>query len=189
MKIILTFVAFIIAFLLHKYLLYPIENYIFSAEDEIVEHASLLYLPHAIRIIAYYVIGPIALLPIFLSQCFTNLLFNNAGLTETVNLSFLSTFAIFAGFYLYGLIKQGNLFNINATVDWKKIIIVGFLVSIFNSSLSSFYINYFEHSASEFQLYLNFRYLTGDILGLVLGMFIFIMALHFFKYWVRNVRS
>jgi hypothetical protein len=189
MKIILTFVAFIIAFLLHKYLLYPIENYIFSAEDEIVEHASLLYLPHAIRIIAYYVIGPIALLPIFLSQCFTNLLFNNAGLTETVNLSFLSTFAIFAGFYLYGLIKQGNLFNINATVDWKKIIIVGFLVSIFNSTLSSLYIHYFEHSAGKFHVYLNFKYLTGDMIGLVLGMFVFIMVLHIFKYWVRNVRN
>ena len=188
MKIILTFVAFIIAFLLHKYLLYPIEIYIFTAENEIVEHASLLYLPHAIRIIAYYVIGSIALLPIFLSQCFTNLLFNDAGLTETINLSFISTFAIFAGFYLYGLIKQGNLFNINATLDWKKIIIVGFLVSIFNSTLSSFYINYFEHSASEFNVYLNFKYLTGDMMGLVLGMFMFIMFLHFFKYWVRNAR-
>ena len=189
MKIILTFVAFIIAFLLHKYLLYPIENYIFFVEEEIVEHVSWLYLPHAIRIIAYYVIGPIALLPIFLSQCFTNLLFNDAGLTETINLSFISTFAIFAGFYLYGLIKQGNLFNINATVDWKKIIIVGFLVSIFNSTFSSFYINYFEYSASEFHVYLNFKYLTGDMIGLVLGMFVFIMVLHIFKYWVRNVRN
>ena len=189
MKIILTFVAFIIAFLLHKYLLYPIENYIFFAEGEIVEHASLLYLPHAIRIIAYYVIGPIALLPIFLSQCFTNLLFNDAGLTETINLSFISTFAIFAGFYLYGLIKQGNLFNINATVDWKKIIIVGFLVSIFNSSLSSLYINYFEHSLSDFHVYLNLKYLTGDILGLVLGMLMFMVMLHCFKHWIRNVRN
>ena len=189
MKIILTFVAFILAFLFHKYLLYPIEKNIFSAEDEIVEHASILYLPHAIRIIAYYVLGPIALLPIFLSQCFTNLLFNDAGLTETINLSFISTFAIFAGFYLYGLIKQGNLFNINDAVDWKKIIIVGFLVSIFNSTLSSLYINYFEHSADKFHVYLNFRYLTGDTLGLVLGMFVFIMVLHIFKYWLRNVRN
>ena len=141
MKFFLTFIAFTIAFLLHKYLLYPIESSIFS--EEIVGHASLLYLPHAIRIVAYYVIGPIALLPIFLSQCFTNLLFNEASLTETVNLSFISTSAIFLGFCLYGFIKKGNLFNINASVDWKKIIIVGFLVSIFNSTLSSIYINYF----------------------------------------------
>jgi len=189
MKIFLTFIAFVIAFLLHKHLLYPIESYIFSAEDDLIEHASLLYLPHAIRIVAFYIIGPIALLPIFLSQCFTNLIFNDAGLTQTVNLSFLSTFAIFLGFYLYEFIKKGNLFNINATVDWKKIIIVGFLVSIFNSTLSSFYINYFEHNAIKFHLYLNFKYLTGDMIGLVLGMFMFIVLLNFFKYWLRNVRN
>jgi hypothetical protein len=187
MKIFVTFFVFILAFLLHKYLLSPIESFIFS--EEITEHASLIYLPHAIRIIAYYVIGPIALLPIFLSQCFTNLLFNEASLTETVNLSFISTSAIFLGFYLYGLIKKNNLFNIYVNVDWKKIIIVGFLVSIFNSTLSSFYINHFEHSASEFHVYLNFKYLTGDMIGLVLGMFMFILSLHFFKYWIRNVRS
>lgn len=187
MKIFVTFFVFILAFLFHKYLLSPIESFIFS--EEIIEHASLIYLPHAIRIIAYYVIGPIALLPIFLSQCFTNLLFNEASLTETVNLSFISTSAIFLGFCLYGFIKKGNLFNINASVDWKKIIIVGFLVSIFNSTLSSIYINYFEHSSSEFQMYLNFKYLTGDILGLVLGMFMFIVFLQFFKYWIRNVRN
>ena len=105
MKIFLTFIAFVIAFLLHKHLLYPIESYIFSAEDDLIEYASLLYLPHAIRIIAFYIIGPIALLPIFLSQCFTNLIFNDAGLTQTVNLSLLSTFAIFLGFYLYEFIK------------------------------------------------------------------------------------
>ena len=189
MKIILIFVAFIIAFIFHKYLLSPIEIFIFSEETTDHAHASLIYLPHAVRIIAYYVFGPIALLPIFLSQCFTNLLFNDAGLTKTINLSFISTFAIFAGFYLYGLIKQGNLFNINATVDWKKIIIVGFLVSIFNSTLSSLYINYFEHSLSDFHVYLNLKYLTGDILGLVLGMLIFMVMLHCFKHWIRNVRN
>ena len=189
MKFFLTFIAFTIAFLLHKYLLSPIEIYIFSTGNEIVEHASLLYLPHAIRIIAYYIIGPIALLPIFLSQCFTNIFFNDAGLTQSVNLSFISTFAIFAGFYLYGLIKQSNLFNINTTVDWKKIIIVGFLVSIFNSTLSSLYINYFEHSVGKFHVYLNFKYLTGDMIGLVLGMFMFIILLSLFKYCSRNVRN
>ena len=189
MKIFLTFIAFFIAFLLHKHLLYPIESYIFSAGNDTIQHASLLYLPHAIRIVAFYIIGPIALLPIFLSQCFTNLIFNDAGLTQTVYLSLLSTFAIFLGFYLYEFIKKGNLFNINATVDWKKIIIVGFLVSIFNSTLSSFYINYFEHNVIEFHVYLIFKYLTGDMLGLVLGMFMFIILLSLFKYCSRNVRN
>ena len=96
MSFLITFVLFIVTFLLHKYIILPLEIFIFSQET--IEYASLLYLPHAVRIIAYYVLGPIVLIPIFLSQCFTYLVFNNAELTNTVYLSCLSTLSIFLGF-------------------------------------------------------------------------------------------
>ena len=139
MSFLITFVLFIVTFLLHKYLILPLEIFIFSQET--IEYASLLYLPHAVRIIAYYVLGPIVLIPIFLSQCFTYLVFNNAELMNTIYLSGLSTLSIFLGFKLYELVRKRNIFNIDKTVDWKKIIIVGFLVSIFNSTLSSIFIS------------------------------------------------
>ena len=185
MSIVIPFVLFIFTFLLHKYLIIPLEIFIFS--EEAVEYASLLYLPHAVRIIAYYVLGPIALIPIFLSQCFTYIVFNNAELMDTVYLSCLSTLAIFLGFKLYELVKYKNLFNINKAVDWKKIIIVGFLVSIFNSTLSSLYIsldksyNYYEN--------INFTFLIGDVLGLVFGMFLFIFILIVYRSWGKDVGS
>ena len=178
MNFLITFVLFIVTFLLHKYIILPLEIFIFS--QEIIEYASLLYLPHAVRIIAYYVLGPIALIPIFLSQCVTYLVFNNAELMNTVYLSGLSTLSIFFGFRLYELVRKRNIFNIDKTLDWKKIIIVGFLVSIFNSTLSSLFLslntgyNYFYES-------LNFTYLMGDVLGLVFGMFLFIFCLLFYK--------
>ena len=185
MNFLITFVLFIVTFLLHKYIILPLEIFIFSQET--IEYASLLYLPHAVRIIAYYVLGPIVLIPIFLSQCFTYLVFNDAELTNTVYLSCLSTLSIFLGFRLYELAKKRNIFNIDKTVDWKKIIIVGFLVSIFNSTLSSIFIslntgyNYFYES-------LNFTYLIGDVLGLVFGMFLFIFCVMVFKSWEKNGR-
>ena len=49
--------------------------------------------------------------------------------------------SIYCGFSLYELIKKDNLLNINKTVDWKKIIIIGFLVSVFNSTFSTLYLN------------------------------------------------
>ena len=82
MNTLIPFVLFIVTFLLHKYLILPFEILIFSQET--IDYASLLYLPHAVRIIAYYVLGPIVLIPIFLSQCFTYLVFNNAELITTV---------------------------------------------------------------------------------------------------------
>ena len=186
MSYLITFVLFIVTFLLHKYVILPLEIFIFSQET--IEYASLLYLPHAVRIIAYYILGPIVLIPIFLSQCFTYLVFNNAELMNTVYLSCLSTLSIFLGFRFYELVKKRNIFNIDKTVDWKKIIIVGFLVSIFNSTLSSIFIslntgyNYFYES-------LNFTYLIGDVLGLVFGMFLFIFCVALYKSWGGDVGS
>lgn len=186
MSLLITFVFFIVTFILHKYLILPLEIFIFSQEN--IEYASLLYLPHAVRIIAYYVLGPIVLIPIFLSQCFTNLVFNNAELMNTVYLSSLSTLSIFFGFKLYELVKSKNLFNINKTVDWKQIIIVGFLVSIFNSTLSSLFIS-LNTSYNYFYESLNFTFLIGDVLGLVFGMLIFVYCIKFYNSWRKDVGS
>ena len=170
-------------FLLHKFIINPLEIYLFTAA--VVEHASFLYLPHAVRIIAYYVIGPIALVPIFVSQCFTFIIFNNGELFNTVYLSAISTFSIYLGFRLYKLIKKDNLFNINNAVDWKKIIIIGFLVSIFNSTLSTLYLN-LKNKSDYLSEMLNFRYLIGDVLGLVFGMVLFILILKLYGRWRSN---
>ena len=180
MNIIITFLIFFLTFLLQNFIIHPVEISIFT--KEIVEHASFLYLPHAVRIIAYYVMGPISLIPIFLSQCFTNIIFNNGELFNTVYLSSISTLSIFFGFGLYELIKKDNLFNIKNTVDWKKIIIIGFLVSIFNSTLSTLYLN-LKKGHDFFNESLNFTYLTGDVLGLVFGMFLFIFILKSYSSW------
>ena len=181
--IIIPFLIFFITFLFHKFIIHPVEIYIFT--DELVEHASFCYLPHAVRIIAYYVLGPIALIPIFLSQCFTFILFHNGELFNTIYLSSISTLSIFLGFISYELIKKDNLFNINNTVDWKKIIIIGFLVSVFNSTLSTLYLN-LEKGHNYFYETLNFTFLIGDVLGLVFGMILFILTLKFYSRWRSN---
>lgn len=183
MSIIIPFVIFFLTFLLHKFLIYPVEISIFT--QEVVQHASFFYLPHAVRIIAYYVLGPIALIPIFLSQCFTFIIFNNGELFNTIYLSSISTLSIFFGFSLYKLIKKDNLFNIKNTVDWKKIIIIGFLVSIFNSTLTTVYLN-LENSQNYIYETINITFLIGDVLGLVFGMFLFIFSLKFYGRWRSN---
>jgi len=182
-NILIPFFIFIIVFLLHKFIVNPAEVYIFT--EEVVEHASYLYLPHAVRIIAYYVLGPITLIPIFLSQCFTFILFNNGELFNTVYLSAISTISIYFGFISYEIIKKDNLFNINKTVDWKKIIIIGFLVSVFNSTLTTLYLN-LTKGHDYFYETLNFTYLIGDVLGLVFGMILFILSLKFYGRWSSN---
>lgn len=186
MHIIFIFLAFLIAFIFHKYLISPLEIFILSAD--LVEHASFLYLPHAVRIISYYLLGPVTLIPIFLSQCFTFIVFNNADPINTILLSAISTLSIYFGFNFYELVKKNKILNIFNFVDWKKIIIIGFLVSLFNSTLSCLYLN-ITHSFDPFHETLNLTYLTGDVLGLVFGMLLFIITIKFIGQLKINVRN
>ena len=75
MSLFVTFTIFVFFFLIQKYMIYPIEKYLFPSY--LIDKASILYLPHAIRIIAYYVLGFKALIPIFISQCFTFIYLNH----------------------------------------------------------------------------------------------------------------
>ena len=179
-----TFFLFILIFFVQKFFIYPLEKIIFPSY--LIEQASILYLPHAVRIISFFVIGPIVLIPIFLSQCFTYIILNDANVINSIVLSSLSTLSIFLGFKLFELFKKVTKFRIDKIIEWKKIILIGILVSIFNSNLSSTYL--FFYNKSTFDIILNLRFLVGDILGLVFGMIIFIYLIKLYSSWIYNVR-
>ena len=183
MPFIFIFFVFIFFFLLQKYFIYPLESIIFPSY--LIDQASLLYVPHAVRIISYYVFGRMVLIPIFLSQCFTYIFFNNEPFMYSLNLSFLSTLSIFLGFEIYNLFNKKIFFKLDKIIDWKKIILIGCSVSVFNSSLSSYYL--IKSQNINFDLLLNIRFLIGDTIGLVFGMLIFIYFIKLYIIWFKNV--
>lgn len=185
MSLFITFTIFVFFFLIQKYMIYPIEKYLFPSY--LIDKASILYLPHAIRIIAYYVLGFKALIPIFISQCFTFIYLNNGDVIETIILSASSTFTIYLGFELFKNFKNQVSFNVDEIVDWKKIILIGTMVSIINSTVGSLYFFIFD-SKIDIDLILNLRFIVGDIFGLIFGMFLFIIVLKFSALWIRNVK-
>ena len=185
MSLFVTFIIFVFFFLIQKYMIYPIEKYLFPSY--LIDKASILYLPHAVRIIAYYVLGFKALIPIFISQCFTFIYLNNGDIIETIILSASSTFTIYLGFQFFKHFKNQVLFNLDEIVDWKKIILIGTMVSIINSTVGSLYFFTFD-SKIDIDLILNLRFIMGDIFGLLFGMFLFILVLKFSGLWIRNVK-
>ena len=185
MSLFVTFIIFVFFFLIQKYMIYPIEKYLFPSY--LIDKASILYLPHAIRIIAYYVLGFRALIPIFISQCFTFIYLNNGDVIETIILSASSTFTIYLGFQFFKHFKNQVLFYLDDIVDWKKIILIGTIVSIINSSVGSLYFFSFD-SKIDIDLILNLRFIMGDIFGLFFGMFLFIFVLKFLGLWMTNVK-
>ena len=185
MSLFVTFTIFVFFFLIQKHMIYPIEKYLFPSY--LIDKASILYLPHAVRIIAYYVLGFRALIPIFISQCFTFIYLNNGDVIETIILSATSTFTIYLGFQFFKHFKNQASYNLDEIVDWKKIILIGTMVSIINSTVGSLYFFTFD-SKIDIDLILNLRFIMGDIFGLLFGMFLFILVLKFSGLWIRNVK-
>ena len=122
----------------------------------------------------------------FISQCFTYIFLNNEPIIHSLILSFISTSSIFLGFELFNLFNTKISFKLDNIIDWKKIILIGCFVSLFNSSLSSSY--YLIKSQNvNFDILLNIRFLIGDIIGLVFGMIIFISTMKIYIFWSKNV--
>lgn len=181
MPYIITFLIFLVFFLIQKHVIYPIEQVFFS--DEILQLASVLYLPHCIRVLSYYVLGFYSIIPIFLSQLLTNVYFNDAGIINSVSLSFMSTFSIVLGFKIFYFFNEKTHFKFKKIIEWKILIVLGSIISIFNSFLSSIY---FSINSSFFDLSVIFRFIIGDILGMIAGMFLFIFIIKLLRHRILN---
>ena len=173
------FFVFIFFFLLQKYFIYPLEKIIFPSY--FIDQASILYIPHAIRIIAYFLFGIISIIPIFLAQCFTYIFLNGSDVFHSISLSLISVMSIVFGFYCFNSLRGKNFFQLKSSIDWKKIILIGFFASLFNSNISSIYFSYLNNE--NLDLILVSRFIIGDTVGIIVGMFIFILILKISKLW------
>ena len=181
----IVFLMFLFFFLIQLYVIYPIESNLFPSS--FIDQASLLYLPHCTRIIMYFILGKIIIIPIFLSQCFTFIILNDASIYESLILSLISSLSIIFGFELFNFYKKNIYYQINKIIDWKKIILIGFFASISNSFFSTIYFYY--AGGFDFNINLMIRYIIGDTLGLFLGMLVFIFLIKFFGRYLDNVIS
>ena len=168
-------------FLIQKHVIYPIEKVFFT--NETLQLASVLYLPHCVRVLSYYILGFYSIIPIFLSQLFTYVYFNEADIINSALLSFISTFSILLGFKIFSFFNENTHLKFKKIVEWKILIVLGSIISIFNSFLSSIY---FSINSSYFDLSVIFRFIVGDILGMLLGMFIFIFLIKLLRSRIIN---
>ena len=179
MSLVITFLTYIVFFIFHKHTIVEFERLIFA--KELVDQASILYIPHAIRIIAYFLLGIISIIPIFLAQCFTYIFLNGSDVFHSISLSSISIISIVFGFYCFNSLRGKNFFQFKSSIDWKKIILIGFFASLFNSTISSIYFSYLNNQ--NLDLILVSRFIIGDTVGIIVGMLIFIMVLKISKVW------
>ena len=160
----------------------PIHEYFIS---HATIFASLMYLPHGVRVLATWLLGWKAILPLFLGAYISEIVFTPAyvsAVTNPVLLESISVGAIsaLAGFALVKLFRHEIKANQRQTMDWKWLLYVGALASVLNSIGQSIVFSGLIVPQDVFTVFA--IYATGDLIGLIVGM----AALLFIFRWIRQ---
>jgi len=164
--------AYVVAFLLTYDLLTPLQDIFFP---DFPSHASLLFLPHGIRVLSAWLLGwrsAITLTPgVFL------VFFNVAGVgvfaPSRIIAILVAVTVPAATFEIFRLIKWDLSPQPGKNPCWPCIMTAGFVISVITSLLT----NYAFGSASEDYI----AYLIGDVFGLFFLMLMLMFVFRFFR--------
>ena len=174
--------AYVGLFVIQINFIWPIEKLYFG---ELTAYASLLFLPHSVRVIATWLLGPKAILALFPASVISGYIIGTTidnGLNFYLICLFSSASAVIA-FEFLKLMKMNVYPSGNRMTSWRNVIFAGCLASFFNS-LSSTYFR--STNLNEGELFdIIFRYIVGDILGLLISMFVLMILFRYAKFFEK----
>ncbi len=159
----------------------PIQNMIAS---DITVFASLVYLPHGVRVLATWLLGWKAFFPLCVGAFLSELLFTPDqffSLTEPVLFSSIAVGAIsaYVGFVIVKLIGRDQYAGPDRIMDWKWLLVVGAIASVFNSVGQI--IVFSGLIVPDDLLAVLATYAIGDLVGLFVSMLVLMMVFR----WLR----
>jgi len=160
----------------------PIQEHFIS---EMTVFASLMYLPHGVRVLSTWLLGWKAIAPLFLGAYISEILFTPAYvsvITDPVILQSISVGAAsaFAGFAVVKLFGREIKVSGRPKMDWKWLLYVGAVASILNSVGQSIVFSGIVVPQDAIAIFA--IYAAGDIIGLLVTM----VALLFIFRWIRQ---
>jgi len=163
----------------------PIQNIFLP---DVTDYASLVFLPHGVRVLAVLFFGWRAILPLFAGHLISDYLFQG---TEAVDIEMswliaaylIGSMSAFLAFEIFRLSGNDLYVTDKLMPNWKQVILVGALASIINS-IGQVFIYSSSMDASTYAL-VSMMYAAGDLVGLVVSM----IGLMFIFRWVRFAQS
>ena len=158
----------------------PLEKTYFG---NLTEYASLLFLPHAVRVIAAWLLGPKAILALFPASVISLHFYepiSAQGLGFYLYILFSSASAIIA-FEFLKLMKIDIYPRGERMSSWRNVLFAGFLASFFNSLGGVSFIEAIPDTDALFELI--FRFIIGDVLGLLVSMFVLMILFRYYRYF------
>ncbi len=162
----------------------PIQSYYLP---EVSIFASLVYLPHGVRVLATWLLGLRAVVPLFIGNLAASFLFRSdaewqllePALMNSMLVSALGAYMVFEVFRLFGKNLYTSGTDVSVKDAWKWLLLVGVLSSVLNSLGQSIVFSGFIDPESV--LTVSTIYAVGDLVGLSLSMII----LMFIFRWLR----
>ena len=161
-------------------------NFIFPFErayfGELTSYASLLFLPHAVRVIASWLIGPKAILALFPASLIS-LQFYGDIFDEELSFYFYSLLSSASGVIAFEFLKLMKM-NVYPSGDkmssWRNVLFAGCIASFINSLCG---INFIVYKLQETEIVeVIFRYIIGDFFGLLVSMFVLMIVFRYYRF-------
>ena len=166
MNLLIVSVAFIIAFSLTLGFVFPLQRILLANVPITI---SLLFLPHGVRVLAFYFYGWKAIFYILPASLLMTYLSARNGVPLALPSAVVSTVACYVGYRLCTLIMSDDGSNFGKH-KWKFFLFVGAVSSVVNGAALSVY------KGVENPFTTTLGYVIGDMAGLMLAFYMLIIA-------------
>lgn len=154
--------AYTIAFLAVRYLVYPLQNMFLPG---VSTYASLFFLPHGIRVIATWLYREKAIIPLLIAHFCMYSLFYAHGEDPAQNLvaMFSGSICCYLALQFFSFSKIDLSLNNLDISHWRSLIFLGFIASVFNTAGNM--LAFSDGVTSDLHLNIVSAYVLGDTLG------------------------
>ena len=173
--------AYVLCHGLTALLVTPIQQDFLS---DVTIFASLVYLPHGVRVLATWLWGWKAFFPLCAGAYISEIIFTPAGeqaiVQESLNVSIAAgALSALLAFEAMRLLGRNFYAGGNTRIDWKGLLLIGAIASVINSVLQS--VIYSGVILPEHATLTLVTYAIGDLIGLFVSM----IALMIIFRWIR----
>ncbi len=153
----------VVAFLLQNYVIFPIESRIF--DPSIVQIASLIFIPHGVKVIVATLYGHLAVFPILAGQTLGIYMYT-LDFAFSVSFGAIAVLAIYIPVFLVSYLENGGFESERDPLASKNTLLLGrkvLVIALISSLLNSYFASLLNSVTPESQIWL--RFLMGDMLG------------------------
>ena len=177
----ITTLAYLVTFVIWRYLILPFE---ISLTNENAIFASFLFLPHAVRVLSAWLLGPKSLIAMIPAGVAVSLISGTSPpqgyelLLEVILATFAASSAVMA-FEFMRLCKVDAYPKDDGVVSWRTVMFGGVLASIINSLGSTWLKSGYFDAALILEVIT--RFVLGDVMGLLVGMLTIMLVTRYLR--------